>query len=78
MHWKEIWSLYYKRIIGILAGLFFGVVYLIFGFWDMCFVLLLIVAGYLIGKLKEEPESQHLFSFSSIIDYVRKLFRPYR
>lgn len=76
MHWKQLWSLYYKRIIGLIAGLFFGFIYLFFGFWDMCFVILLVLLGYLIGKAVEDNESQ--FSLSIIVEYVRKLFRPYR
>ena len=76
MHWKELWSLYYKRIIGLLAGLFFGIIYLICGFWDMLFVLLLVTIGYFIGKTKEDNQSQ--FSLVIIVEYVRKLFRPYR
>jgi uncharacterized membrane protein len=80
MHFKEMWALYYKRIIGVAAGLVFGIIYLICGFWDMCFVALLVAAGYYLGKNKEELQYRYSIStvFSTIIDYVRKLFRPYR
>jgi|GEM_PF-2232923 len=76
MQWKDIWNVYYKRIIGVSAGLLFGLIYLICGFWDMCFVLLLVALGYFIGKGKEYNEEQ--FSLTTLIEYVRKLFRPYR
>lgn len=80
MQLKEMWALYYKRIIGIVAGLIFGIIYLFFGFWDMCFVILLVITGYWFGKSNEELQQRYSFSnvFSIIMEYVRKLFRPYR
>lgn len=80
MQLKEMWALYYKRIIGIIAGLIFGIIYLFFGFWDMCFVILLVIAGYWLGKSNEELQQRYSFSnvFSIIMEYVRKLFQPYR
>ncbi|MFD2116058.1 DUF2273 domain-containing protein [Paenibacillus yanchengensis] len=50
---EEFLKLYWKRILGIFAGVFLSIVYLFFGFWDMLFVVLLLYAGYSIGKYKE-------------------------
>ena len=74
--WKEYWNLYYKRIIGVVAGLFFGFIYLFFGFWDMCFVILLVALGYWIGKEKEYSDSP--LSLNHLYELIKKLFRPYR
>ncbi|WEK55601.1 MAG: DUF2273 domain-containing protein [Candidatus Cohnella colombiensis] len=52
--WKDWWAIYGGRCSGIAAGLFFGIIYLIVGFWDMLFCALLIGIGYWIGKQRDE------------------------
>lgn len=44
------------RIAGVAAGLFFGFIYLIAGFWDMLFFALLVWIGYWIGKQRDTRE----------------------
>ncbi|QAY66244.1 DUF2273 domain-containing protein [Paenibacillus protaetiae] len=51
--WKEFWTSYGKRTIGAAIGLFFGIIYLFAGFWDMLMVGLLVAIGYWFGKQKE-------------------------
>ncbi|MBN3522322.1 DUF2273 domain-containing protein [Paenibacillus apiarius] len=51
--WKEIWESHGGRIIGIAAGIFFGMLYLIVGFWDMLFFALLVFIGYNVGRQKD-------------------------
>lgn len=75
--WKELWQQYWKRIIGAGIGLFFGFIYLIFGFWDMLFVALLVAAGYWYGKQKEYL-SGSIVPWHQVKDAVGKLFKPYR
>ena len=36
------------------AGIFFGFIYLIAGFWDMLFFALLVWIGYYVGRMKDE------------------------
>lgn len=75
--WKEIWSQYWKRIVGAGTGLFFGIIYLAFGFWDMLFIALLVGAGYWYGKQKEFANGS-IFPWGRIWESITKLFRPYR
>ncbi|BFH13192.1 DUF2273 domain-containing protein [Paenibacillus melissococcoides] len=51
--WNEWWESHRNRIIGIAAGIFFGVIYLIAGFWDMLFFALLVFIGYNVGRQKD-------------------------
>jgi len=75
--WKEFWANYWRRIIGVAAGLTFGLIYLIAGFWDMLFVCLLVGIGYWYGKQKELT-SGSVFHWERIWHSIMKLFRPYR
>ena len=75
--WREIWSVYWKRIIGAAAGLFCSIVYLAFGFWDMLFVALLIFAGYWLGKQKENNAGP-VIPWQRIWGTILDRFRPYR
>ncbi|MCR8659292.1 DUF2273 domain-containing protein [Paenibacillus endoradicis] len=75
--WKDIWPVYWKRIIGASIGLFFGIIYLIVGFWDMLFVALLVGVGYWFGKEKEYA-SHPLAPLERLWQTFLKLFRPYR
>jgi Small integral membrane protein (DUF2273). len=75
--WRELWSAYQKRIAGAAAGLFFGIIYLFFGFWDMLFVALLVGAGYWYGKQKEMT-SGPVIPWQKLWDAVMDRFRPFR
>ena len=52
--WTEIWERYKGRMIGVAAGVFLGIVYLIRGFWDMLIVAFIIFVCYLLGKMSDE------------------------
>jgi len=75
--WKELWNNYWKRIIGAGVGLFFGIIYLICGFWDMLFIALLVAAGYWYGK-QSEYTSGSIIPWERIWQSIGKLFKPYR
>lgn len=75
--WREIWNQYWKRIVGAGIGLFFGIIYLIAGFWDMLFIALLVAAGYWYGKQKEYV-SGPVIPWDRIWQSIGKLFKPYR
>ncbi|MFC4302643.1 DUF2273 domain-containing protein [Cohnella boryungensis] len=67
--WKLWLESYGGRIAGIAAGFLFGIVYLIFGFWDMLFFALLIGIGYWIGKHKDERRGP-LFPLDRLTEWV--------
>ncbi|MEI7024662.1 DUF2273 domain-containing protein [Paenibacillus sp. y28] len=48
--WKELWEHHRGKCIGVAGGLFFGLIYLISGFWDMLIVAALLAIGYEAGK----------------------------
>ncbi|MDN8587914.1 hypothetical protein B2I21_23095 [Chryseobacterium mucoviscidosis] len=50
MLWREIWDSHRGRITGIIAGIFFGFLYVWIGFWDMLFFALLVFIGYTLGR----------------------------
>jgi len=52
--WRELLTKYGGRVFGVAAGLFFGIVYLFAGFWDMLFFALLVWIGYYVGRMKDE------------------------
>lgn len=52
--WRELLTTHGGRVFGVLAGLFFGFVYLFAGFWDMLFFALLVWIGYYFGRMKDE------------------------
>ncbi|MEK3881547.1 DUF2273 domain-containing protein [Paenibacillus sp. PL2-23] len=75
--WREIWNTYWKRLIGVAAGLLAAIVYLAFGFWDMMFVALLVFLGYWFGKQKELSDGP-VIPWQRIWYALLERFRPYR
>jgi len=55
--WNEIKERHLGKIVGVAAGLIFGCLILIFGFWRSLFVALWVVGGYFIGKRFDEKGS---------------------
>ncbi len=45
-----------KRLLGTLIGVFFGILYLIFGLFQVIIFTLFVAAGYFIGKMMEDHE----------------------
>ena len=75
--WREIWNTYWKRLVGVAAGLLAGIVYLVFGFWDMLFVALLVLVGYWFGKQKELSDGP-IIPWQRIWNELLERFRPFR
>lgn len=73
--WKELWDHHKATIVCIAGGIFFGILYLISGFWDMLFVLLLILIGYYIGRKidRGEPWTE----FSQIYRWLTDRWNPF-
>lgn len=55
--WMELWQQYKGRIIGLVSGIFLGLVYLFSGFWDMLIVAFIVFIGYLFGKKSDEKQT---------------------
>jgi uncharacterized membrane protein len=54
--WNE-WLYKHKgKIIGVLSGIFFGFIYLIWGFWDMLIFAFIVYIAYYIGKRMDHKE----------------------
>jgi len=64
----EIWQSHSGKITGILIGMFLGVFILLFGFFQTMFVMLCMIAGYVVGKRIDEKED--------IMDILGKLLPP--
>ena len=54
--WPENWNQYKGRIIGIVCGVFFGMIYLVKGFWDMLIVAFILFVCYFFGKKADEKQ----------------------
>ncbi|MDF2723075.1 MAG: hypothetical protein K0Q59_2750 [Paenibacillus sp.] len=51
--WNELWGRHKGRLIGLAAGLFLSIIYLISGFWDMLIVAFIMgLCTYVGGKLE--------------------------
>ncbi|MGO4699111.1 DUF2273 domain-containing protein [Paenibacillus sp. 2TAB26] len=75
--WREFWNIYQKRMIGAAIGLFFGLLYLFVGFWDMLFVGLLVSIGYWIGLQKETSDGP-VFPWQRLWYSLLERFRPFK
>ncbi|MGG1635741.1 hypothetical protein BK120_08085 [Paenibacillus sp. FSL A5-0031] len=75
--WREFWNIYQKRMIGAAIGLFFGLLYLFVGFWDMLFVGLLVSIGYWIGLQKETSDGP-IFPWQRLWYSLLERFRPFK
>lgn len=54
--WNELWENHRGKTVGMIGAFLMGVVYLISGFWDMLFVLLLLLIGFYIGSKADRGE----------------------
>ena len=66
--WREIWEHHSGKIVGIIFGFLIGILVITFGFFQTLFVLLCIIAGYIVGKKIDEKED--------IMDILDKLLPP--
>ena len=47
--WNELWESHRGKLIGVAAGVFFGFIYLFFGFWDMLIFGFIVLLGIISG-----------------------------
>lgn len=65
---EEMWQHHSGKIVGVTFGFVLGVLIIIFGFFRTLFVLLCVIAGYVVGKRIDEKED--------IMDILDKLLPP--
>lgn len=65
--WRELWDRHKGKLIGLAAGLFFGMVYLFSGFWDMLVVAFILFLCIYAGKMLDEKDG-----FPDVEDWLRK------
>ncbi len=65
---EEIWQHHSGKIVGVAIGFILGVLVITFGFFQTLFVLLCVIAGYVVGKRIDEKED--------IMDILDKLLPP--
>ncbi|MBP2642269.1 MAG: hypothetical protein H6Q67_156 [Firmicutes bacterium] len=66
--WEGVWQQHSGKILGVLTGLILGVLIICFGFFRTLFVLVCVIAGYVVGKRIDEKED--------IMDILDKLLPP--
>lgn len=55
MLWELLWE-HKGKVLGILAGLFFGCIYLLVGFWNTLVFLVFVGTGFYIGRKLDQKE----------------------
>lgn len=65
---QELWQHHSGKIVGVAVGFILGVLIITFGFFQTLFVLLCVIAGYIVGKRIDEKED--------IMDILDKLLPP--
>ncbi|MBO8163134.1 MAG: DUF2273 domain-containing protein [Brevibacillus sp.] len=55
MLWEILWE-HKGKCLGVIAGLFFGIIYLLVGFWDTLVMIVLVATGYYIGRKLDQKE----------------------
>ncbi|CAJ1002981.1 MULTISPECIES: DUF2273 domain-containing protein [Bacillales] len=55
MLWELLWE-HKGKLLGVAAGLFFGIIYLFVGFWDTLVIVVFVGTGYYIGRKLDHKE----------------------
>lgn len=74
--WQELWKHHKGKCIGVVGGIFLGVIYLISGFWDMLMFLLLIMIGYYFGGRADG--GRPMLDFSAIYRWLTERWNIFR
>ncbi len=74
--WNELWNKYRGVSVGIACGLLLGMVYLIFGFWNMLVFAFIVYAGFFVGYKIDRREP--LFSWWEIYRWLNERWRMFR
>ncbi|TXK83426.1 DUF2273 domain-containing protein [Paenibacillus sp. N3.4] len=74
--WNELWGSHRGKVIGVAAGIFFGFIYLFFGFWDMLIFGFIVLIGYYVGNKIDRKES--FVMLEDIWRYLTQKWRMFR
>jgi uncharacterized membrane protein len=74
--WNELWESHRGKVIGVAAGVFFGFIYLFFGFWDMLIFGFIVLLGFYIGSKLDRKES--FVMLEDIWRYLTQKWRMFR
>lgn len=74
--WNELWESHRGKVIGVAAGIFFGFIYLFFGFWDMLIFGFIVLVGFYIGNKWDRKES--FVMLEDIWRYLTQKWRMFR
>ncbi|NOU99341.1 DUF2273 domain-containing protein [Paenibacillus planticolens] len=74
--WNELWESHRGKVIGVAAGIFFGFIYLFFGFWDMLIFGFIVLLGFYFGNKWDRKEG--LVMLEDIWRYLTQKWRMFR
>lgn len=77
MIWQQIWENFGGRILGVLAGISCGILYLTVGFWDMLFFALLVFIGYTVGRNRDLRLGSFI-PWQRVSEWIADRWRPFR
>lgn len=77
MKWNEVWAVYGGRLTWTAFGLFFGLLYLLVGFWHMLVAASITLIGYWIGRRKDLG-SEPLLPWNEIRERLLRRWGPFR
>lgn len=74
--WNELWEFHRGKVIGVATGIFFGFIYLFFGFWDMLIFGFIVFIGFYVGNKLDRKES--FVMLEDIWRYLTQKWRMFR
>lgn len=74
--WNELWEHHRGKLIGAIAGVFLGFLYLFFGFWDTLIFAFILVLGYYIGNKVDKKED--IVPYQDIMNYLSQKWKMFR
>ncbi|WNR42553.1 DUF2273 domain-containing protein [Paenibacillus roseipurpureus] len=74
--WNDLWEHHRGKVIGVAGGVFFGFIYLFFGFWDMLIFGWIVGIGLYIGNKLDRKES--FVMLEDIWRYLTQKWRMFR
>ncbi|ANE48068.1 hypothetical protein SY83_19230 [Paenibacillus swuensis] len=73
--WNRLWETHSGKLSGVAAGVFFGFIYLFFGFWHMLVFTAIVGLGFYIGHKVDRGETPIPYEriYERLFDRKRKL-----
>jgi len=74
--WRELWNDHRGKTVGVIAGVFFGLIYLLVGFWDALIFAFIVTVGYYIGNKVDKKEQ--MMSLQDMLSYLSQKWKMFR